>query len=115
MTPKKKAAPAKKSGAPKGNKNALKHGAFAKPIKPEPRTMRSIEELILRLEDVNDRIFDRLKTAGDTDEFTKLTNTFSTNTVAIFNGHRTLSFVSGSATPVQEAYNELKTLEFDED
>lgn len=104
-----------KRGVKPGNKNALKHGAYTKGEKKTAKKMRTIEDHILRLEDVNDRIFDRLKGAGDTDEFVKLCAVFSTNSTAIFNGHRTLSFVSGSATPIQEAYNELKTLEFDED
>ena len=107
--------PSPRTGKGKGNKNALKHGGYAKGLKPDRETALTIEELLLRLSDVNDRLFLKLREATDNDEMIKLVHAFTANSVAIFNGYRTASFVSGSLTPIQEAHNELKTLEFDED
>ena len=104
-----------RAGKGKGNKNALKHGGYAKGLKPNRKAALTIEELLLRLSDVNDRLFLELRKANENEEMIKLVHAFTSNSVAIFNGYRTASFVSGSLTPIQEAYNELKTLEFDED
>lgn len=115
---KSKATPKKSKPALRGNKNALKHGGYAKKdksAKDEKQKLRALENTIVRLEEVQDRIFDMIHSSNDVDQSVKLINAFSNNAIAIFSGHRTIQFVSGTATPIDEAFEELKTLDFDED
>ncbi len=104
-------------GAPKGNKNALKHGLYAN--KPEiitvaDRSLRDPSFAIQCLEETIDEIRARMKKASG-DEFTKLANALSFAITALFNGHRTLAYLSGGMTPIEDAMRELLTLDFAED
>jgi hypothetical protein len=105
-------------GAPKGNKNALKHGLYAgrgKRIEePVDGQVRKATFAILHLEQAIEAIYKRMMKA-DRDEFTRLANTLSLATTALFNGHRTLSYLTGGMTPMEEALRELRALDFSED
>ena len=104
-------------GAPKGNKNALKHGLYADKaeiITVEARSLRDPSFVIQRLETAIDEISERMKNASD-DEFTRLANALSFAATALFNGHRTLTYLSGGMTPVEDAMRELLALDFAED
>lgn len=105
------------AGAPKGNHNALKHGLWAKKtavLVLQPRTLRNPSIAIQHLEDVIEAIAARLERAQG-EEFTRLANSLSLATTALFNGHRTIAFLTGGVTPVEEAVKELEALRFDED
>lgn len=115
---KKSTKPKKSKPALRGNKNALKHGAYSKKEKPaneEKQKLRTLESTIVRLEEVQDRIFELVHAISDVDQSIKLVNAFANNAIAVFSGHRTIQFISGTATPIDEAFEELKTLDFDED
>jgi hypothetical protein len=155
------------AGAPKGNKNALKHGLWAKKAHAVPLGLlspglaaaagpggsgrqdgrgsleaRSPEggaaadiispserglaipgdgdvaagplKAIRYLEVVMDEIYARMKGA-DSEEFTRLANALSLAAAAFFNGHRTVAFLTGGMTPLEDAVRELKTLDYTED
>ena len=105
------------AGAPKGNRNALKHGLYAgkrQIVEADDAQVRKATFAILHLERVIDAIQAKMKEA-DIDEFTRLANSLSLATTALFNGHRTLSFLTGGMTPMEEALKELKSLKFSED
>ncbi len=69
---------------------------------------------IVHLEKAIERIDERMQTA-EGDEFTRLANALSRAVTALFNGHRTISYLTGSTTPLDEALRELKALAFEED
>ena len=105
------------AGAPRGNTNALKHGLYAGLRQRAPLSEAQIRKAtfaILHLEQVIDAIQERMKEA-DTDEFVRLANALSLASTALFNGHRTISYVSGLQTPMEEALKELKGLKLAED
>ena len=121
-------------GAPKGNKNALKHGLYAsKPevivvqgtVADEPADLRlrpekalgsstGPERTIRYLEEMIDEIFARVKRA-EGEEFTRLANTLSLAATSLFNGHRTVAYLTGGMSPVEDALKELGVLDFSED
>jgi hypothetical protein len=115
------------AGAPKGNKNALKHGLWAKKAKADilvgsdalavvegKERQQSLLRAIRYLEDVMDVTYARLKRA-DGEEFTRLANTLSLAATSLFNGHRTVAYLMGGVTPVEDALKELAALGFAED
>jgi len=117
------------AGAPKGNKNALKHGLYAKKVVkgevvdepsvalavvPGNEARRSLETAIRYLQDVMDVAYARLRRA-EGEEFTRLANALSLAATALFNGHRTVAYLIGGIAPVDEALKELATLGFEED
>ena len=104
-------------GAPKGNKNAWKHGLRAAKreiVAVDSPEVRKITFTIRRLEESIDVICARMAEAQG-DEFTKLANALSGATTALFNGHRTMSYLTGGMTPLEDALKELSTLDFGED
>ncbi len=104
-------------GAPKGNKNGLKHGLYAartEVVALKHPKVRNAAFAILYLEQAIDEIHARLMRA-DGDEFPRLANSLSLAVTALFNGHRTISFLTGGMTPMEDALNELKALNFSED
>jgi hypothetical protein len=117
------------AGAPKGNKNALKHGLYAKKVvrgevvdappgslalAKADETQRGLEAAIRYLQDVMDVTYARLKRA-DGEEFARLANTLSLAATALFNGYRTVAYLTGGIAPVDEALKELQALGFEED
>jgi hypothetical protein len=113
--------------APTGNKNALKHGLYASKaalVVDGPSTsLRSAQgDTLLRgpsvaiqyLDEAIDEIFKRLMRARG-EEFTRLANALSLATTALFNGHRTMAYLTGGMTPVEDAMKELEALDFGED
>jgi hypothetical protein len=143
------------AGAPKGNKNALKHGLYASKalvLAPHPQrglrgaleghqdlrqemgdgweqanhfadrmsarptisSREGVMRAIFYLEAVMDEIFARLKRA-EGEEFTRLANALSLAATSLFNGHRTVAFLTGGMTPVEDALRELEVLDFGED
>ena len=104
-------------GAPKGNKHALKHGLYAERAEivrlDDPR-VRKATLAVLRLEQAIEEIYARMMEA-EGDEFARLANTLSLAATALFNGHRTISFLTGGMAPVEEALRELEALDFSED
>ncbi len=116
-------------GAPKGNHNALKHGLFSKheaglvviqPSRPaglQPAGSTALRDpafAIPYLEQAIEAIGERLRVAQG-EEFTRLANSLALATTALFNGHRTLAFLTGEVNQIDRAVKELETLEFDED
>ncbi len=119
-------------GAPKGNKNALKHGLYASqqhlPViegavvedadaaagGTQALRLRGPEAAIRYLEDVMDQIYARMRGA-EGEEFTRLANALSLAATSLFAGHRTVAFLTGGVTPVEEALRELEALDFEED
>ncbi len=104
-------------GAPQGNKNALKHGLYA--ARPEVVTLedphvRNAAFAILYLEQAIDEIHARLMQA-EGDDFPRLANSLSLAVTALFNGHRSISYLTGGMSPMEDALNELKALNFAED
>ena len=61
-----------------------------------------------------DEIFARLKQA-EGEEFTRLANALSLAATSLFNGHRTVAYLTGGMSPVEEALKELEALDFEED
>lgn len=116
------------AGAPKGNKNALKHGLYAKKVirgeivegglavrgREANDAQQSLLTAIRYLEDVIDVTYARLKRA-EGEEFTRLANTLSLAASALFNGHRTVAYLMGGMNPVDDALKELAALGFAED
>jgi hypothetical protein len=111
------------AGAPKGNQNARKHGLYAKKAKVEIITpgdgeaaieVRDPRRAIKYLEGVMDEIVRRMAWARD-DDFTRLANSLSLATTALLNAHRTVAYLTGEMTPVEDALRELEALGFDED
>ena len=105
------------AGAPKDNKNALKHGLYAgrkKRVTTTEAEVRKAIFAILHLEEAIDEIHRRMMQADD-DRFTRLAHTLALATTALFNGHRTLAYLTGGMTPMEEALRELSALDFSED
>ncbi len=104
--------------APKGNRNALKHGLFAGRRKQvevvDEGQLRNAAFAIAHLQGVIEVIAARLEKA-EGDEFARPANCLALASTAFFNGHRTLAYLSGGATPMDEALQELKKLKFSED
>jgi hypothetical protein len=103
-----------------GNKNALRHGLYAKRARPatakaKERKPRDPSYALILLEDAIDAIYKRFTKTRDDDTFARLANSLSLATSSLFSGHRTNAFISGKFTPVDEAIRELVTLDFDED
>ena len=113
-------------GAPKGNKNALKHGLYARKVHvltgeivenspPAPgEGLRGPIDAMRYLQEAIDVIFARMKRAEGA-EFTQLANALSLAATSLFNGHRTMAFLTGGMTPVEDALKELTALGFEED
>jgi len=111
------------AGAPKGNQNARKHGLYAKKAKVEIITfgegeaeiqVRDPRRAIKYLEGVMDEIMRRIVRARN-DDFTRLSNSLSLATTALLNAHRTVAYLRGEATPIEDALRELEALAFEED
>jgi hypothetical protein len=119
------------AGAPKGNKNALKHGLYAKKalrgeVVDDPSTTalrasaqgdgarESLLRAIRYLEQVMDELHSRMRRAKG-DEYTRLSNSLALAATALFNGHRTVAYLLGGLNPVEDAIKELKALDFAED
>jgi hypothetical protein len=122
------------AGAPKGNQNARKHGLYSKKARVEiivgPSTavlrasaqgdgaaaieLQDPRRAIRYLEEVMDEIVRRMREATD-EEFTRLANALSLATTAVFNGHRTVAYLTGEMTPVEDALKVLGALGFEED
>ncbi len=108
------------AGAPKGNKNALKHGLWARrqevliPDGTDVLAVRDPSFAIAYLESAIDRIWEKMKRARG-EEFARLANALSFASTALFNGHRTIAFLRGGISPVEEAMRELESLRFEED
>jgi hypothetical protein len=110
------------AGAPKGNQNARKHGLWAKKaqavqiITPADGSvpLQDPRRAIRYLEEVMDEIVRRLREATP-EEFTRLANSLALAATALFNGHRTVAYLMGEMTPVEDALKELEALGFAED
>ena len=125
------------AGAPKGNRNALKHGLYASKAEvvlgevvshgpvavgspdagltpARSSALRSPAFAIQYIEDAIEDIFARMKRAKG-EEFTRLANSLSFAVTALMNGHRTIAFLTGGVSPVEDAIKELEALNFDED
>ena len=105
------------AGAPKGNKNAMKHGLYCGRtaiLTTIEANSRNPEFAIRHLEDTIDEICRRMKEA-DGELFTRLANTLSLATTALFNGHRTMAYLNGGMSPIDDALKELMGLDFAED
>ena len=105
------------AGAPKGNKNALKHGLYTRRtqiVTVEDPQVRKATFAIRHLENAIDEIYARMMEARG-DEFARLANALSVATTALFNGHRTIRYLAGGTTPMEQALRELKGLDFSED
>ncbi len=113
------------AGAPKGNKNALKHGLWAvgeraaasgkvEVATARERVLRDPSFAIEYLEDAILAIGERMRHAKG-EEFTRLANSLALAATALFNGHRTIAFLTGGVSPVEEAIRELEALSFEED
>ncbi len=106
-----------RGGAPEGNKNALRHGLYAgrtQIVRVEDPQVRKATFAVIYLEQAIDEIHARMMVARG-DEFCRLANTLSLATTALFNGHRTLSYLTGGMTPMEDALRELRALDFHED
>lgn len=120
------------AGAPKGNKNALKHGLYAKKVlrgevvvddtattalstsATEDGARGSLLRAIRYLEHVMDELYRRMERAKG-DEYTRLSNSLALAATALFNGHRTIAYLIGGLNPVEDAIKELEGLDFAED
>jgi hypothetical protein len=110
------------AGAPKGNKNALKHGMYAvrgavtvmEGASGDTPQLRGPSFAIQYLEEAIDEIFNRMMGANG-EEFARLANALSLATTALFNGHRTMAFLMGGMSPLEDAMKELEALNFEED
>lgn len=105
------------TGAPKGNRNSSLHGAGSRPgsiVEADEAQVRSATLAILHLQQVIDAIRARMMEA-EGDEFVRLANSMSLAVTALFNGHRTIRYLTGGMTPMEKALQELKGLEFGED
>ena len=105
------------AGAPKGNKNALKHGFYAgkkQVVTIDDPHVRKATFAIQHLEQAIDEIYTRMM-AAQGEQFARLANTLSLATTALFNGHRTIGYLTGGITPMEEALRELQALDFAED
>ena len=105
------------AGAPKGNKNALRHGLYAarmEIVTVDDPEVRKAAFAVTYLEDVIDRLYTQIMSA-EGDELCRLSSTLCLATTALFNGHRTINFLTGGATPMEQALKELKALAFEED
>ncbi len=76
--------------------------------------LRAPATAVRYLEEAIDEIFARMKEA-EGEEFARLANTLSFAATALFNGHRTIAFLTGGVAPVEDAIKELEALKFDED
>ena len=104
----------------KGNKNALKHGLYAKreagpESEPTRRKLMGIEMSVLRLEETQEMLIERIRATKIPATWMQLTFALVKNCNSIFNGYRTMAFLNGSLTPMDQALEELKTLDFNED
>ncbi len=105
------------AGAPKANRNAARHGLDSRPggvAEAEDAQVRKAALAILHLEQVIDAIRTRMMEA-EGDEFVRLANSMSLAASALFNGHRTIRYLTGGMTPMEAALRELKGLDFGED
>jgi hypothetical protein len=95
----------------------LKHGLYAGRMEIVPLQdpqVRNAAFAILYLEQAIDEIHARLMQA-EGDDFPRLANSLSLAVTALFNGHRAISFLTGGMSPMEDALNELKALNFSED
>lgn len=110
------------AGARKGNQNARKHGLYAKarpsatlrasetgetPLHPPSFAMRYLEEAM-------EEIFARMEKARG-QNFVRLANALSMAATSLFSGHRTMAYLSGGISPIEDAMKELQSLDFSED
>src|SRR5512143_3591307 len=101
------------AGAPKGNKNALKHGLYAvrtEIVTVEDPQIRKATFAVTYLEDVIDRLYAQIMRAQG-EELCRLANALCLATAALFNGHRTISYLTGGMTPMEDALRELRALD----
>ncbi len=110
MTPKSKPG----SGKGKGNKNALKHGLYAKtPLAAGPGL--TIEERRAVLDACIQRMADHFTSLDDMDKMSKCLNSISIAVTAANNCDRTLAIINGNYTPLEDVLNELRILDPEED
>ena len=105
------------AGAPKGNKNALKHGLYAGKraiVTVVEGDVRRLTFAIRYLENAIDKLHGRMMEA-EGEELTRLGNTLSSATAALCNVHRTMAYLAGGMTPIDDALKELMDLKFTED
>lgn len=105
------------AGAPKGNRNALKHGLYAGRttiVTVVEGQLRKPEFAVRYLENTIDEIYTRMQSAQG-ERFTRLANALALATTALFNGHRTMAYLSGGMTPIEDALKEVLALDFKED
>jgi len=105
--------------APKGNKNALKHGLYAGKsdavLQGERAVLRDPSFAVQLLEEAIQEIYERMMEARDEESFARNANALSLAATALFNGHRTVAFLTGQFTPMEAAMKELQTLGFEDD
>ncbi len=109
----------RRQGGQPGNKNALKHGLYARRFtKPEISALKkmdpaSLEAEIHLLRVVADRILARLEAAtDDSDAYTKLTNSLTNAITALNTTARTHALLMGAYTPLDDALiNALEELD----
>lgn len=84
---------------------------------PDESTRNSVglERSLIRLEEAQDYLMEQFRKAKAVDVKMKLANALASNCRALFQGYRAMTLTEGGISPMQQAYNELKVLEFDED
>ncbi len=105
------------AGASKASRNASRHEVDPRPgdlEEADESQVRKATLAILHLEQVIDAIRARMLEA-EGDEFVRLANSLSLAATALFNGHRTVRYLTGGRTPMEQALRELKGLDFSED
>jgi hypothetical protein len=84
---------------------------------PEAETSRNtsgLERSLIRLEEAQDYLMEQFRKAKTLEDKLKLSNALASNCRALFQGYRAMTLTQGGISPMQQAYNELKALEFDE-
>lgn len=100
--------------APKaGNKNALKHGLYARKI--DERLALTIEDRRAVLDACTRRAFALVMKADGADELTKLISAIAHSVTAANNCERTLAVMKGNYTPIEEVLHALSYIDPSED
>ena len=105
------------AGASKSNRNLPRHSVDSSSgsiAETDEGQVRKATLAILHLEEVIDAIRARMMEA-EGDDFVRLANSMSLAATALFNGHRTIRYLTGGMTPMELALRELKGLDFSED
>ena len=105
------------AGASKSNRNSPRQGVDSRSgsiAETDEAQVRQATLAIFHLEEVIDAIRARMMEA-EGDDFVRLANSMSLAATALFNGHRTIRYLTGGMTPMEQALRELKGLDFSED